>query len=221
MTLSSFYLYGKPDSRLSYHAMQHENMFQWLALAILMGSISISAFHRRRARSQGGVIHRSREGVWLIVGRTLVALPLFGGTVMFIVYPSWMAWASFVVPDWVRWFGVGLGLCTVPSVHWILRTLGRNVSETVLTKDQHELVKSGPYRWIRHPLYTTGVVLFVALGLIAANWLILAFTLLAFVLIRFVVVPREEQELLARFGSEYKRYMRRTGTMLPCFRSER
>lgn len=196
-------------------------MFQWFALVILLGSISISAFHRRRARVQGGTVPRHREDVRLILGRIFVALPLFGGAVTYIVNPSWMAWASFAAPTWLRWFGAGLGVLTLPAVHWVLSTLGRNVSETVLTKDQHELVRSGPYRWIRHPLYTTGVVLFAALGLIAANWFILAFTLLAFVSIRFVVVPREEQELLARFGSEYKRYMRRTGALLPHFRGGR
>lgn len=202
------------------HVIRHENVFQWFALAILVGAISLSAFHRRRARVEGGAIPRSREGVWLLLGRVLVAVPLFGGVVTYSVNPSWMAWASFAAPAWLRWLGVGLGALSVPSVHWVLSTLGRNVSATVLTKDQHELVRHGPYRWIRHPLYTTGVVLFAALGLIAANWFILTFTLLALVSIRFVVVPREEQELIARFGSKYKRYIRCTGAMIPRFRSE-
>jgi hypothetical protein len=66
-----------------------------------------------------------------------------------------------------------------------LGNLGRNVSETVLTKESHELVTSGPYRWIRHPLYTTGIALFVALGLIAANWFILLCAAAALVGIRW------------------------------------
>lgn len=196
-------------------------MFRWLALAIFVGSMLISGVHRLRARAQGGAIPRSREDMWLRLARALVAFPLFGGVVTYIVNPTWMVWASVAAPAWVRWCGAGLGVFTVPAVHWVLSTLGRNVSETVLTKDQHELVKSGPYRWIRHPLYTTGILLFVALGLIAANWFILACTLLAFMGLRFVVVPREEQELRARFGSEYKRYMQRTGSMIPCIRGGR
>ena len=194
-------------------------MFRWLALAILLGSVTVSAYHRRRARREGETIPRAREGVVLIVGRALVALPLFGGVVAYIVNPRWMAWASFDAPGWLRWLAVGLGICIVPSVHWVLGTLGRNVSETVLTKQQHELVMRGPYRWIRHPLYTTGVALFLALGLIAANWFILLFALLALIAIRLVVVPLEERELLARFGSKYQQYIRRTGAMFPRMRS--
>jgi protein-S-isoprenylcysteine O-methyltransferase Ste14 len=45
---------------------------------------------------------------------------------------------------------------TLPAALWVFSALGRNVSETVLTKGDHELVTAGPYRWIRHPLYTTG-----------------------------------------------------------------
>jgi protein-S-isoprenylcysteine O-methyltransferase Ste14 len=127
-----------------------------------------------------------------------------------------MKWSAFDAADWFRWVGVALGMCVVPAVHWLLTALGSNVSETVLVKERHELVTSaGPYRWIRHPLYATGIALFVALGLMASNWFILGMALIAMVLIRTVVVPREERELISRFGSQYELYRRRTGAMLP------
>lgn len=192
-------------------------MFRWLALAILVGTIAISAFHRRRARTEGGTLPRHREGGWLILGRVLVAGPLFGGVLLHVAVPSWMRWASLGLPEWVRWIGVAAGLLVMPAAHWVLRTLGRNVSETVLTKDEHELVTYGPYRHVRHPLYTTGIVLFAALGLVAASWFILGWTLVALVGVRVVVIPREEQELLDRFGAKYEEYSRRTGAMLPSF----
>ncbi|NEP56044.1 MAG: isoprenylcysteine carboxylmethyltransferase family protein [Symploca sp. SIO2G7] len=195
-------------------------MFRWVVLILLAGALSISAFHRRRARLQSGAIPRSLEETRLIIGRVFVAFPLFGGAVLYIINPSWMTWASFAAPSWVRWFGIVLGLFTLPAVHWVLKTLGQNVSETVLTKDQQELVSNGPYRWVRHPLYTTGIALFVALSLIAANWFILLFALLALISIRLVVVPREEQELSARFGTEYEQYIQRTGAIFPRLRTE-
>jgi protein-S-isoprenylcysteine O-methyltransferase Ste14 len=208
---------GRP---LSFTRSTARDMFRWLALAVLVGAATVSGYHRRQARIQGETIRRRREGLPLMGGRALVALPLFGGAAAYIVDPRSMAWASFEVPVWSRWLGVGLGLITVPTVHWVLGTLGHNVSATVLTKHQHELVMRGPYRWIRHPLYTTGVALFVALGLIAANWFILLFAILALVSIRLVIVPLEERELLARFGSEYQQYIGRTGAMLPRLRGD-
>ena len=97
----------------------------------------------------------------------------------------------------------------------MFRSIGKNVSETVLTKDRHELVSVGPYRRIRHPLYATGIALFWSIGLMAASWFILLFALIATVLIRLVVIPLEERELLRKFGDHYGRYMRRTGRLLP------
>jgi protein-S-isoprenylcysteine O-methyltransferase Ste14 len=191
-------------------------VFRWLALVVLVSAVAISGAHRRRARSRSGTIPRAKEAPSLIAGRLLVALPLFGGSLAYVLNPGWMAWSAFDAPEWLRWMGVALGACVVPSVHWVLSALGSNVSETILTKDRHELVTSaGPYRWIRHPLYTTGIALFVALGLMAANWFILAMASIALMAIRSVVVPREERELVARFGSGYEEYRRRTGAMTP------
>jgi protein-S-isoprenylcysteine O-methyltransferase Ste14 len=126
-----------------------------------------------------------------------------------------MVWASLSVPTWVRWIGVALGVLVAPSVYWVFTTLGANVSETVLTKPQHQLVTTGPYRWVRHPLYTVGIALFVSIGLMAANWFILLWAGVALIAARLVVIPREEAQLVARFGDEYRRYRSTTGSLLP------
>ncbi len=190
-------------------------MFRWFALATLIGCLSISVNYRRRARREGETIPRRREKPLLLAGRAVVAVPLFGAILTYLVDPRWMVWASFAPPVWSRWVGVSLGLLTVPAVYWVFSSLGRNVSETVLTKEHHELVTHGVYRWIRHPLYTTGIALILAIGLMAANWLILLFGLIALVSIRLVVVPVEERALLRTFGDEYRDYMQRTGRLLP------
>jgi protein-S-isoprenylcysteine O-methyltransferase Ste14 len=190
-------------------------VFRWLALVVLFGTIGVSGYYRRRARAASGTIPRASEPPAVIAGRLLVALPLFGGVLVYILNPMWMAWASYEAPVWLRWAGVALGLAAIPSARWVLRAIGSNVSETILTKSSHQLVTHGPYRWIRHPLYTTGIVLFVSLGLIAANWFILLFAAIALLAIRFAVVPREERELVARFGARYEEYRRRTGAMTP------
>ena len=89
------------------------------------------------------------------------------------------------------------------------------MSETVLTKEHHELVAAGPYRWIRHPLYTTGLALFVALGLMAGSWLVLLAAGVVLVLLRLLVIPREERALVEKFGGRYEDYMERTGRLVP------
>lgn len=190
-------------------------MFRWIAVALFVGSLGMSAWHRRRARRLTGTIRRGREPPLLIAGRLAVALPLFGGVLAYLVYPPSIDWASIPAPTWVRWAGVGIGLATAPMLYWVLRTLGANISETVLTKEEHELVTTGPYRWVRHPLYSAGIALFSSVGLMAANGFVLVWTLGALVSVRLVVIPREEAELIQTFGEDYRRYREGTGALVP------
>jgi protein-S-isoprenylcysteine O-methyltransferase Ste14 len=190
-------------------------MFRWFALIVFLATLGISAWRRWQARRAGGAIPRSAEPAGLIAGRLMVAVPLFGGVMAYLANPGWMTWASLSLPPWARWSGVALGFVVVPAAYWVLTTLGTNVSETVLAKPQQQLVTTGPYRWVRHPLYTTGIALFLSLALMAANWFILFWTVVALIGVRLVVIPREEAQLVARFGDAYRRYRSGTGSLLP------
>jgi protein-S-isoprenylcysteine O-methyltransferase Ste14 len=190
-------------------------MFRWLTLVVFGATLSMSAWHRSRAHREKPAIQRSSESPRLIIGRLVVALPLFGSVLAYVMSPRLMAWASIELPTALRWVGVALGATIVPTVYWVLSTLGSNVSETVLTKEGHELVTSGPYRWVRHPLYGTGIALFLSIGLMAANAFLLLWTVVALLAVLLVVVPREEAALLQVFGQEYKNYQSCTGSLLP------
>ena len=192
-------------------------MFRWLMLAVLVGALSVSGYHRALARRHEAIA-RSREGTFLVTLRALVSLLLFGAVLLHILRSDLMEWASFDAPAGVRGAGAILGVLTIPAVHWVLGTLGRNVSETVLTKEHHELVTAGPYRWIRHPLYTTGIALFLALGLMEGSWFVLLAAGVVLLLLRLLVIPREEQALLEKFGERYGEYMKRTGRLVPRLR---
>lgn len=191
-------------------------MFRLLTAVAFLGAMAVSAYFRRRARAESGTIARRSEEGLLIAARLLVALPLFLAVVLYIAAPSLMAWARLTaIPEWTRWIGAALALASVPMVYWVLSTLGANVSETVLTKREHALVTGGPYRWVRHPLYSTGLMLFFGIGLMNQSWLVLAMSLVTMVGILTIVLPREEAHLLALFGEDYRALMRRTGRLLP------
>src|SRR5215510_13088079 len=190
-------------------------MFRWFAVTILLGAVGTSAYYRLRARRGSETISRCREGGLFLAVRAIVALFLLFTVIAYAAIPQRMTWASFVLPTWIRWLGFVVGLLSIPAVSWVLRSLGQNVSETVLTKKEHQLVTVGPYHWVRHPLYTTGITLFVALGLMLASWLVLSIAALVTLLIYLCVVPAEERALIAKFGDRYRAYMRGTGRFLP------
>jgi protein-S-isoprenylcysteine O-methyltransferase Ste14 len=73
----------------------------------------------------------------------------------------------------------------------------------------------GPYRYVRHPLYSAGFVEVVALSVIAANWFMALVMVLGMVMILAVVIPREEAHLIGAFGDDYEAYRKRTGRLLP------
>ena len=93
---------------------------------------------------------------------------------------------------------------------WTLRCLGKNVTDTVVTRQQHTLVIYGRYRWVRHPFYDSAALLAVAVSLIAANWFLFVNGVVLFCL--FIIRTRiEEENLVARFGDSYRAYKERTG----------
>jgi protein-S-isoprenylcysteine O-methyltransferase Ste14 len=84
----------------------------------------------------------------------------------------------------------------------------------VVTRHEHALVTSGPYRWVRHPIYDAVALLLLAIALTAANGVLLLIGGLFCVLIA-IRSRTEEAILLARYGEPYRVYRSRTGAFLP------
>lgn len=195
--------------------MSSESLFRLICLAVLVLNISVSGYYRRKARQDGGAISRRAEEGQLIVLRLLVTLPLLLAIFAYLIHPTWIAWARLDLPEWLRWVGAAMMIGTIPMVVWVMRSIGRNISETVLTKERHELVTTGPYRWVRHPLYSSGLTMLLGLALLTANVFIAALVLVVWFMIVTVIIPREENALVDLFGLSYESYKSRTGRLLP------
>jgi len=195
--------------------MANEQVFRWFFIAICVGTLSISGYFRRKARRSGEAIPRAREGELVLLSRLLFAAPLYLSIFAYMVNPAWMAWSAISLPTWLRWLAAAVGLAMLPLVYWVFSSIGNNISETFLTKEKHVLVAHGPYRWVRHPLYAAATMSLVALSVLAANWFMLAMAGAAFLGIAGLVIPREETELVQKFGDEYREYMERTGRFAP------
>lgn len=87
----------------------------------------------------------------------------------------------------------------------------------VIIRDDHTLITNGPYRYVRHPMYSTIFVWALAYFLISANWLI-GGSWLGLGLTVVAVAADEEEALIEIFGERYQAYARRTGRFWPRFR---
>ena len=114
----------------------------------------------------------------------------------------------------VYWIGIALILLGLGFAVWARRHLGGNWSGTVTVKEGHELIRTGPYAWVRHPIYTG--LLFAVLGtaLGAAQWRGLIAVLLTFV--GFVIKLRiEERYMVEQFPEAYPAYRAEVAALIP------
>ena len=193
----------------------NENIFRIPAAVILFTSIGISGYYRRKAdRDSGESVSRKADGTAMMMVIRIFGLVLWFSPLAYLINPGWMVWSKIGLPDPIRWAGVVLGLLCAGGVYWLFSSIGTGITPVSATRREHKLVTHGIYRYIRHPLYTFGSSLFIALGLMADNWFIALAGVLAFIVMA-IRTPKEEANLIEKFGDEYREYMQRTGRFLP------
>lgn len=193
----------------------NENIFRILAALILFTGMGISFYFRIKAdRESGEKLSRKADGAVLMTIIRIGGLILWLSPFVYLINPTWMAWSKLGLPDWVRWFGFGIGVLCVFGIYWLFSSIGTGITPVSATRKEHKLVTNGIYKYIRHPLYTFGSTLFVAFGMMADSWLIATLGILTFILM-VIRTPKEEANLIEKFGDEYREYMKRTGRFLP------
>lgn len=136
-------------------------------------------------------------------------------TVIYVIAPEQLVWAALPLPSGWRWLGVGLGLVGIFFLLWVHHTLGKNFSVPGVTKEKQSLVTIGPYRWVRHPMYTALFLVTLVYFLISSNWFIGLAWIGWIVGTVATMIRDEEAALIEKFGDEYRAYMQRTGRFLP------
>lgn len=193
----------------------NENIFRVLAAVILFSGTSISIYYRRKAdRETGERLSRSADGNVMMTIIRVFGLILWLSPFVYLLNPDWMAWSKLGLPVWVRWLGVAIGALCVPGIYWLFSSIGTGITPVSATRKEHKLSTSGPYRWVRHPLYTIGSSFYFSFGMIADNWFIMLMGVFAFVAMA-IRTAKEEANLVEKFGDEYREYMTRTGRFLP------
>jgi protein-S-isoprenylcysteine O-methyltransferase Ste14 len=134
--------------------------------------------------------------------------------VLYFMGLPWMTRLTIHLPGWLRWLGFGVGVVGVLFWTWTQVVLDTQWSAQLQLSKDHQLITSGPYARIRHPLYTSMIGWCLAVSLLTANWIFIGISTLAIagVILR---VPREEQMMVEKFGDRYREYLTHTGRFFP------
>lgn len=174
--------------------------------------LAIRGAYARRTRHIESVhrqVDRQEQVLLLLVIGSSLLLPL-----LFLFTPL-LSFADYRLPELARWCGATIML---PALWLFWRShadLGQNWSVTLEVRKEHQLVTSGVYRRIRHPMYAAIFLWSIAQGLLLSNWLAGWSALVPFAVMYVLRTPREERMMCEFFGDEYRAYMRRTGRLLP------
>jgi len=112
----------------------------------------------------------------------------------------------------------GIALLTAASValfSWAARTMGRNWSVVARTRSDHELVTTGPFAYVRHPIYSAMALLLLALAVGLGNEWRLIVTLPLYALGTWLRIVEEEKLLSVAFGADYDAYAGRVRRVVP------
>ncbi len=185
-------------------------------IALCLAFVAVGMYHRIRAAQSGDRLDRTREGWPILIGLRLAGFMTLGSTAAWIWNPTWFAWAAVPIPDWGRWIGVGGFFFGITWLIWMFISLGRNLTDTVVTRRDAHFVDHGPYHYVRNPMYSGILIVGASLGLALGTWLTpLAATVMFWILAKRTRI--EETYLIARFGDQYRSYMTRVGRFFPRF----
>lgn len=176
------------------------SLLLWVGIGLYWEISARGAGENRSAESRGSrLLHLSLVSA----GQLLVLVPIPGLRARFLPPAAAVVGA-----------GLALEVLSVAFMVWSRRTLGRNWSGTVAEKVGHELVRTGPYRWLRHPIYTG--MLGLACGTALVSGEVRALLGIVVMTVAFVRKIRLEERLMGDlFQGEYEDYRKSTWGLIP------
>jgi protein-S-isoprenylcysteine O-methyltransferase Ste14 len=163
---------------------------------------------QKKVKSEGN--NREKILVWIVsIGMMLIPLIwLFSG-----LFNGF----NIGLQDWARYLGITIAIFSLWLFYTVHKTLGKNWSPVLEIRENHTLIKEGPYKRIRHPMYTQIWLWVIAQFLLSSNWIVGLVGVITWSILYFIRVPKEEELMLKQFGDEYRKYIKETGRIFPKF----
>jgi len=161
---------------------------------------------------------KNEGGIYVCIRISLFVL-ILAVVSFYSIYPRFMDILHIGFPLWIRWLGTLISF--VGLAFWIYSqsVLDINWSAQLRIQKEHQLVDTGPYRIIRHPIYSAMFLWTIGLILCTASavFIVLAALMIVALIAR---VPKEEKMMIGQFGDKYRKYMLTTGRYFPKLRGQ-
>lgn len=187
-------------------------IFKIIFMILWVGNGLVRMPHKLRHKKTEKVKSNNTKREIILVHIVAVGMVLMP---MIYIFTPWLDSFDMGLPDPVRWIGLigfGFGLVLFWRVH---RTLGRNWSPILEIRRNHRLITDGPYKYVRHPMYTQIWIWVICQWLILSNWIVGIVGVLTWTTLYVIRIAEEEKMMVEEFGQQYEDYMKRTRRIIP------
>lgn len=131
------------------------------------------------------------------------------------LFTPWLDLAQLNITATLRIAGIHIGAASAILFYYVHEELSDNWSPVLQIRKQHELITDGPYKLLRHPMYTAMLLWVIANFLISSNGMVGAVQLLSVIILLVVRLPEEERMMEEAFPQRYKLYKLKTYRLVP------
>lgn len=195
--------------------MSKETVFRSLFILAFIAVIVIRSYYQLKIllEKRRSEIKESSLGPF-VGGIATLTVIVFG--IEYIFHPGFFCFAYVIgYPEWIRWLGgfaLTMGIFLLGSAH---HHLGKNFHSLIVSKEDQALVETGPYQWIRHPIYTAYLINYISGGLLSGNLVLTFVPATLYIIFIGLRLGREEKIMESLFGQRYIEYEKRTGRLIP------
>ncbi len=176
-----------------------------LGALYFFSELALGLFKRAKGGSAGVADRGSTRVLWIVVGCCITIAYQIEYTVPRTGWPP---------QDWVILIGIAVMIVGLAIRWYSIIYLGRFFTVNVAIAMDHQLIDTGPYRYVRHPSYTGALLAFLGLSLCMQNWLSMLILMSGCISAFLYRIRIEEAALAGAFGERYLNYMLRTARLI-------
>lgn len=180
-------------------------LIEVIAITTIRSIFTLKAKQRARKIS----IHSKTDKLFFAFEVIGMSIPLI------YVLSTILDFANYNSPSWLGWIGTALFILAIIILWRSHKDLGKFWLMDLSILDDHKLINSGIYKYIRHPLYASHMIWAFAQILMLNNWIAGYSFIIVFLPHYIYRVSREEKMMISEFGNDYNRYMKETGRLFP------